>query len=379
MAYGLPMLKKLSLSKSHKVAVMAGDGVGREVMPEALKVLDAVCRLTGIELEYDHIDWPSCDYHARHGRMMPDHWKEVLQHKDAILFGTVGRPDTVADTVSSAQSVMKFRRELAQYVHLRPARLMAGVASPLGHREPGVIDMVVVRETTEDQHAPVGGVAFEGMPHELVVQQSMLTKAGTDRVLKYAFELARSRSAKQLTVATKSNIPSIGMPWWEAQAAAMARLYPDVHWNREQIEILVSQFVQAPHRFDVVVASNLFGEILADLASTCTGTLGIAPSAYLNPERAYPSLFEPAHGPAPAIAGRNIANPVAMVWAGALMLDFLGHHQGSGRLAHDLILQAIESTLRLGPHTADLGGTALTTEVGTAIAAQLGAPGATLY
>ncbi|MFL9964511.1 tartrate dehydrogenase [Paraburkholderia sediminicola] len=359
------------MSKKYRIAVIPGDGIGGEVMPEAIRVLDAVKQRFGIELEYQHIEWASCAYYAKHGKMMPDDWKTQLQSADAILFGAVGWPDTVPDHISLWGSLLKFRREFDQYVNLRPARLFAGVPSPLAGRKAGDIDFWIVRENTEGEYSSVGGVMFEGTEREFVLQESVFTRHGSERVLKFAFDLAQRRERKKITVATKSNGIAISMPWWDKCAAGIAAQYPDVTWDKQHIDILCARFVLNPDRFDVVVATNLFGDILSDLGPACTGTIGLAPSGNLNPDRKFPSLFEPVHGSAPDIAGKNIANPIAMIWSAAMMLDFLGNSTGKERDAHDAILAAIEATLIEGPHTGDLGGNANTTEVGKAIAAKL--------
>ena len=352
-----------------KIAAIPGDGIGKEVMPEGLRVLDAAARRFGIALDYHPIEWASCDYHQQHGQMMPSDWKAQLQGMDAIYFGAVGWPATVADNVSLWGSLLKFRREFDQYINLRPVRLFDGVPCPLVDskgrpRQPGDIDFFIVRENTEGEYTKLGGIMYEGTEREIVIQENVFSRFGTDRVLKYAFELAQSRPRRHLTVATKSNGIAISMPWWDSRADAVHALYPQVTVDKQHIDILSARFVLQPTRFDVVVASNLFGDILSDLGPACTGTIGLAPSANLNPERRFPSLFEPVHGSAPDIYGQNIANPVAMIWSGALMLDFLGH-----RAAHDAIVAAIEQVLVAGPRTPDLGGAASTTEMGQAIAA----------
>ena len=354
---------------SFNIAVIAGDGIGKEVMPEGLRVLDAAARRFGIALHYKHIEWSSCDYYAEHGKMMPDDWKAQLAGVDAIYFGAVGWPEAVADHISLWGSILKFRREFDQYINLRPARLFEGVPCPLANRKPGDIDFMIVRENTEGEYSSVGGVMYEGTEREVVMQQSVFSRHGTDRLLKFAFELARKRERKHLTVATKSNGIAISMPWWDGRAAEIAAGYPDVRWDKQHIDILSARFVLQPQRFDVVAASNLFGDILSDLGPACTGTLGLAPSANLNPERSFPSLFEPVHGSAPDIYGKNIANPIGMIWSGALMLDFIDQSGTVGRQAHDAILAAIEQVLAEGPRTPDLGGSASTTEIGKAIAA----------
>jgi tartrate dehydrogenase/decarboxylase / D-malate dehydrogenase len=295
--------------------------------------------------------------------MMPDDWKAQIGGMDALLFGAVGWPDAVPDHVSLWGSLIKFRREFDQYINLRPARLFDGVPCPLVGRKAGDIDMLIVRENTEGEYSAVGGVMFGGTEREFVAQQSIFTRIGSERLLNYAFELARTRQRRHVTVATKSNGISISMPWWDERAAEAAARHPDVTWDKQHIDILTARFVLQPQRFDVVAATNLFGDILSDLGPACTGTIGIAPSANLNPERKFPSLFEPVHGSAPDIYGRNIANPVAMVWSVAMMLDFLGH-----RDAHDAIVRAVEGVLRDGPRTGDLGGQADTTTMGKALA-----------
>jgi tartrate dehydrogenase/decarboxylase/D-malate dehydrogenase len=354
-----------------RIAVIAGDGIGREVMPEGLRVLEAAARRFNLPLEFTHFDWAHCDYYLQHGQMMPDDWKAQLQDMDAIYFGAVGWPATVPDHVSLWGSLLKFRREFDQYINLRPVRLFEGVPCPLAGRKAGDIDYFVVRENTEGEYTNLGGVMYAGTEREIVIQESVYSRHGTDRVLKYAFELAQSRNRKHLTVATKSNGIAISMPWWDGRADAMAKGYPEVTVDKQHIDILSARFVLQPGRFDVVVASNLFGDILSDLGPATTGTIGLAPSANLNPERTFPSLFEPVHGSAPDIYGKNIANPVAMIWSGALMLDFLGRGDVRFRQAHDAIVQAIEVALITGPRTPDLGGNASTQEMGAAIAARV--------
>ncbi|OYT88000.1 MAG: tartrate dehydrogenase [Burkholderiales bacterium PBB6] len=352
-----------------RIAVIPGDGIGKEVMPEGLRVLQAAAQRFGLPLELTHIDWASCEYYQQHGAMMPADWKDQLSGMDAIFFGAVGWPATVPDHISLWGSLLKFRREFDQYVNLRPVRLFEGVPCPLANRRPGEIDFLIVRENTEGEYTNLGGVMFAGTEREVVIQESVFSRHGTDRVLNYAYALADSRPRKHLTVATKSNGVAISMPWWDSRADEVGRGYPEVTSDKQHIDILTARFVLQPQRFDVVVASNLFGDILSDLGPACTGTIGLAPSANLNPERTFPSLFEPVHGSAPDIYGRNIANPIAMIWSAALMLDFLGQGAGAGRAAHDAIVKAIETVLRDGPRTPDLGGQANTTELGQAIAA----------
>ncbi|WP_336579279.1 tartrate dehydrogenase [Alcaligenes sp. CHO6] len=349
------------MSNVHRIAVIAGDGIGKEVMPEGLRILEVVARRHAISFDWKVLDWSS-DYYQKHGVMMPSDWKAQLMDTEAIFFGAMGWPDLVPDHVSLWESLFKFRREFDQYINLRPVRLMPGVRSPLAGREPGDIDFFIVRENTEGEYSNSGGIMFEGTQREVVIQESVFTRTGTDRVLKFAFELAKKRG-KHVTAATKSNGISISMPWWDSRVAAMGEHYPDVKWDKYHIDILCAHFVQHPDWFDVVVASNLFGDILSDLGPACTGTIGIAPSANLNPERVFPSLFEPVHGSAPDIYGKGIANPVGQIWSGALMLDFLGYPQAAAE-----VVQAIEQVLANGPRTPDLGGQASTAEVGAAIA-----------
>ena len=353
-----------------RIAVIAGDGIGKEVMPEGIRVMQAAASRFGIDLQFDHFDFSSWDYYERHGQMLPDNWKEQIGGHDALYFGAVGWPQKIADHVSLWGSLLLFRREFDQYVNLRPARLMPGVIAPVvrrdgSRREPGEIDMFIVRENTEGEYSSIGGRMFAGTEREIVMQETVMSRVGVDRVLRFAFELARSRPKKHLTSATKSNGIAITMPYWDERVEEMAKAYPDVRVDKFHIDILTAHFVQRPDYFDVVVASNLFGDILSDLGPACTGTIGIAPSANLNPDRRFPSLFEPVHGSAPDIAGRGIANPIGQIWCGAMMLDFLGH-----RDAHDAVLRAIERVLEPGagaPRTPDLGGTAATADVGRAI------------
>jgi len=352
---------------THRIAVIPGDGIGKEVVPEGLRVLDAAARRFGIELAFDQFDFASCDYHAKHGRMMPEDWKDRIGGHDAIYFGAVGWPATVPDHVSLWGSLLLFRREFDQYINLRPVRLMPGVPCPLANREPGDIDFYVVRENTEGEYSSVGGKMFAGTEREFVLQESIFTRTGVDRVLRYAFELANSRPKRHLTSATKSNGIFISMPYWDERVAEIARDYPDVEVDKFHIDILTAHFVRNPHWFDVVVASNLFGDILSDLGPACTGTIGIAPSANINPERRFPSLFEPVHGSAPDIAGKGIANPIGQIWCGAMMLDHLGYPQ-----AHDAIVAAIEEVTAQGPRTPDMGGAANTADVGRAVEQALG-------
>lgn len=346
----------------YRIAVIAGDGIGKEVMPEGLKALDAVARRFGIDFSFDHFDFASCDYYQQHGQMMPDNWKDQIGGHDAIFYGAVGWPDTVPDHISLWGSLLLFRREFDQYINLRPVRLMPGVPSPLANRKPGDIDFYVVRENTEGEYSSIGGKAFPGTDREVVIQESVFTRHGVDRVLRYAFELSMKRK-KQLTSATKSNGIFISMPYWDERVVAMEPAYPEVAVKKFHIDILTAHFVRNPDWFDVVVASNLFGDILSDLGPACTGTIGIAPSANINPAGDFPSLFEPVHGSAPDIYGKGIANPIGQIWSAAMMLEHLGRKD-----AHDALLKAIETVTEQGPRTPDMNGSATTVDVGNAIA-----------
>ncbi|MCA0275786.1 MAG: tartrate dehydrogenase [Proteobacteria bacterium] len=350
--------------KTLRIAVIAGDGIGKEVIPEGLRVLEAAASKFKIDIGFDVFDFASCDYYLKHGTMLPEDWKARIGGHDAIFFGAVGWPDTVPDHVSLWGSLLQFRREFDQYVNLRPVRLMPGVRSPLAGRKPGDIDFYIVRENTEGEYSSIGGRMYPGTEREVVIQETVMSRIGVDRILRYAFELAKRRDARHLTSATKSNGISITMPYWDERVEEMARHYPDVRWDKYHIDILAAQFVLNPDRFDVVVASNLFGDILSDLGPACTGTIGIAPSGNINPERKFPSLFEPVHGSAPDIAGKGIANPVGQIWTGAMMLEHLGH-----RGAADAIVRAIEEVLaNEALRTRDLGGKADTATCGKAIA-----------
>lgn len=353
--------------KTYRIAIIAGDGIGKEVMPEGVRILEAAAKAFGFTVQQEWHEFASCDYYAEHGKMMPDDWKARIGNVDAIFFGAVGWPETVPDHISLWGSLLQFRREYDLYVNIRPARLMPGVPCPLAGRKPGDIDMMIVRENTEGEYSAIGGTAFPGTDREVVIQETVMTRVGTDRILKYAFDLAQSRPKKHLTSATKSNGIAITMPWWDGRVEEMAKKYPDVRTDKYHIDILTAQFVMNPDRFDTVVASNLFGDILSDLGPACTGTIGIAPSGNINPDRSVPSVFEPVHGSAPDIAGKGIANPVGQIWSAAMMLEHLGEFEAAAA-----ILKAIEATL-IDPksRTGDLGGTANTVTCGEAVEAAL--------
>ncbi|QND54663.1 tartrate dehydrogenase (plasmid) [Phyllobacterium sp. 628] len=355
------------LQNSYRIAVIPGDGIGKEVVPEGIRVLEAVAARFGIGLKLEWHDFASCDYYVKHKKMLPDDWFETLSRYDAIFFGAVGWPELVPDHISLWGSLIQFRRAFDQYVNLRPVRLMPGVPCPLVGRKPGDIDFYVVRENTEGEYSSMGGRAFAGTEREVVIQETIMTRTGIDRILRYAFDLARKRDKKHLTSATKSNGISITMPYWDERVETMGANYPDIRRDKYHIDALVAHFVLNPDRFDVVVASNLFGDILSDLGPACTGTIGIAPSGNINPTGEFPSLFEPVHGSAPDIAGKGIANPLGQIWSAAMMLDHLGHSDAASH-----IVAAMERVL-LSPagRTVDLGGTASTEVCGRAVAAEI--------
>jgi tartrate dehydrogenase/decarboxylase/D-malate dehydrogenase len=332
-------------------------------MPEGMRVLEAAGRRFGISFKWDELDW-SCERYHQTGSMMPEDGLDRIRHHDAIYLGAVGYPG-VPDHISLWGLLIPIRREFDQYANVRPVRLMPGVKSPLAGRGPSDIDMLIVRENTEGEYSTVGGLLDEGTENESAVQSSIFTRKGVDRILRYAFEAA-SRRRGLVTSATKSNGIAITMPYWDARFAAMAKEFPDIRTAQYHIDILTAQFVRNPQLFDVVVGSNLFGDILSDLGPACAGTIAIAPSANINPERKFPSMFEPVHGSAPDIFRQAIANPIGQIWSGAMMLEHLGHADAAAA-----VIEAIETVLRDGPHSRDLGGTASTTEVGQAITAAI--------
>ena len=345
--------------------MIPGDGIGKEVVPEGLRVLDAVGAKMGIDFDWTSFDW-SCETYAQTGRMMPEDGLDQLAAFDAIFLGAVGFPG-VPDHVSLWGLLIPIRRAMDQYVNLRPVRLFDGVPCPLAGRGTDDIDFWVVRENTEGEYSQIGGRIYEGTEHEMVTQNAVFTRHGTDRILRYAFDLANSRPKKHLTSATKSNGIFHTMPFWDERVAAMAPDYPDVAVDQYHIDILTAHFVRNPDWFDVVVGSNLFGDILSDLGPAVAGSIGIAPSANINPAGDRPSMFEPVHGSAPDIAGQGIANPIGQIWAGAMMLDHLGHAE-----AGQTVIAAIERVLKDGKRlTPDLGGSATTEQLGKAIAADL--------
>jgi tartrate dehydrogenase/decarboxylase / D-malate dehydrogenase len=339
-----------------KIALIPGDGIGKEVVPEGVRVLEYLSSRFHFELEYEEFPY-SCVYYLKHGVMMPPDGLERLKAFDTILLGAVGDP-TVPDHVSLWGLLMPLRRGFDQYVNMRPVRLLEGVASPLAGRKPADIDYVVIRENTEGEYSDIGGRLFHGTEREVVVQESIFSRKGVDRIMRFAFELARSRPAKHLTAATKSNGIKYTMPFWDDRFEAIGKEYPDVRRDKFHIDILTAHFVLHPQWFDVIVATNLFGDILSDLGPATAGGMGIAPSANLNPEKQFPSMFEPVHGSAPDIAGKGIANPIATLWSVQMMLDFLGLHKAAKSL-----MAAIEAATAEGTVTPDLGGKANTGQV----------------
>ena len=350
------------MDRTYKIAAVPGDGIGRETVPEGLRVLDAAATRFGFRLQTTDYDW-SCERYIKQGAMMPDDGLDQLRQHDAVFLGAVGWPN-VPDHVSLWGLLIPIRRGFDQYANIRPCKLMPGARTPLAGRTEKDIDFYVVRENTEGEYSSLGGRLFEGTDREFVTQQSVFSRQGTDRILRYAFELAMKRPRRKLTSATKSNGITITMPYWDERFAAMAKHYPDVSTDQYHIDILCAHFVQHPDWFDVVVGSNLFGDILSDLGPAVAGSIGIAPSANINPERTHPSMFEPVHGSAPDIAGKHICNPIGQVWCGAMMLEHLGEAEAGAA-----IVQAIETLLRDGgPRTRDMGGQAGTEDVGKALA-----------
>ncbi len=346
---------------SYKIAVLPGDGIGKEVVPEGIRVLEAVGRKFDFKFTWQEYDW-SCETYHKTGRMMPEDGIDRMSDSDAIYLGAVGYPG-VPDHISLWGLLIPIRREFHQYVNLRPCRLFHGVPCPLVGRQPGDIDMLIVRENVEGEYSEIGGRLYEGTENEVVMQESVFTRMGVDRILKYAFELAEKRPRKHLTAATKSNGIIHTMPYWDERLAVMGESYPGVVWDKYHIDILTANFVSHPDWFDVVVGSNLFGDILSDLGPAITGTIGIAPSGNINPEKKHPSMFEPVHGSAPDIAGRGIANPIGQIWSGAMMLNHLGEPAAGAA-----IVDAVETVLEDGAcRTRDMGGQATTSELGQAV------------
>ncbi len=339
---------------TYKIALIPGDGIGREVIPEGVRAIEALAQAFDFDCTFTEFPF-SCAYYLEHGEMMPEDGIEQLCPFDAILLGAVGDP-AVADHVSLWGLLLPIRRRFDQYVNLRPVRLLKGISSPLANRGPEDIDFMVVRENTEGEYSNTGGRMFENSERECVIQESVFTRVGVDRIIRYACELAMQRPAHHLTSATKSNGISYTMPFWDERFAAVGSEFPDLRRDQFHIDILTAHFVQHPDWFDVVVGSNLFGDILSDLGPAIAGGIGIAPSANINVDRTYPSMFEPVHGSAPDIAGQGIANPIATLWSVQMMLEFLGE-----KTAADALMKAVETVTEKKQFTPDLGGTETTT------------------
>jgi tartrate dehydrogenase/decarboxylase/D-malate dehydrogenase len=351
--------------KTYRIAVIAGDGIGKEVVPAGMEVLRMAAGQGGFTCDFVDIPW-GCDYYLQTGRMMDADGVAQLMAFDAIYLGAIGDP-RVSDAVSARELILPLRQRLGQYVNLRPMRLMPGITSPLANRGAADIDMICVRENSEGEYCGIGGRLHGGTAQELAEQTGVFTRHGIERIARYAFRLAETRPRKMLASATKSNALQHAMVLWDEVVADVAREFPHVELKKYHVDALCARMVTHPHTLDVIVASNLFGDILTDIGSAISGSLGVAPGGNINPDRTTPSMFEPIHGSAPDIAGKGIANPIAAIWAGAMMLDHLGE-----RAAHDRILKAIETVLAEGSvKTPDLGGRAGTADMSKAIAAAM--------
>ena len=358
--------KNQTASNSMKIAVVPGDGIGNEVVPEGIRVLEAVGTRFGLAYSWDTYDW-SCQRFAKTGAMMPADGLEQIRRHDAIYLGAVGYPG-VPDHVSLWGLLIPIRRGFQQYINLRPVRLFAGLKSPLADRKPGDINYWIVRENNEGEYSSIGGRMYEGTEMEAAIQQAVFSKKGCDRVMRYAFELAKKHGLKSVTSATKSNGISISMPYWDERFAAISKEYPATKTNQFHIDILTAHLVRNPDWFDVIVGSNLFGDILSDLGPATTGTIAIAPGGNINPEREFPSMFEPVHGSAPDIAGKGIANPIGQIWSGAMMLEHLGHGEAAAAIVRAIEVLFAETDVR----TRDMGGKATCRELGDAMVELVG-------
>ena len=355
----------VGMTTTHRIALIPGDGIGTEVCPAACAVLDAVGRRHAVSFRYDELDW-SCARYLAEGAMMPADGLDRVRGHDAVFLGAVGAPG-VPDHESLWGLLIPIRRGFGQYVNLRPIKLFEGVPGPLAGARPADIDFVVVRENSEGEYSEIGGRMNRGRPEELAVQETVFTRRGVSRIVDYAFDLAERRR-RGLTSATKSNGIVHTMPFWDEIVAERAAEHPAVRWHPEHIDALCAKVVLDPGRFDVIVASNLFGDILSDLAAAVAGSIGMAPSANIDPTREFPSMFEPVHGSAPDIAGRGVANPVGAIWTAALMLEHLGHAEAAAE-----VVDAIAAVLARGDvRTPDLGGTSTTAELTRAIIDVLG-------
>jgi tartrate dehydrogenase/decarboxylase/D-malate dehydrogenase len=352
-------------ARRHRIAVIAGDGIGREVIPAALSILEGAAKGAGVQLDTTEFPW-GCDFYRSTGRMMDKDGLEKLRAFDAIFLGAVGTPG-VPDHISVWELILPIRQRFDQYVNLRPMRLLPGVSGPLAGRRPADIDMVCVRENAEGEYCGAGGRLYVGTPSEVALENAVFTRQGIERIVRYGFETATRRPRRLLASATKSNALRHSMVLWDEVVEALAPEFPSVTLRKYHVDALAARMITHPQTVDVIVASNLFGDILTDLGAAISGSLGVAPGANINPERRYPSMFEPIHGSAPDIAGKGIANPVGAIWAGALMLDHLGEHQ-----IHERVLNAITKVLDRGEvRTPDLGGQATTAEVAKAVRSAL--------
>jgi tartrate dehydrogenase/decarboxylase/D-malate dehydrogenase len=355
----------MTTTRTHTIAVIAGDGIGREVIPAGIAAIEAATRGSNVSVSFTDLPW-GCDYYLRYHRMMDDDGFERLEKFEAIYLGAIGDP-RVADHIAVWDLLLPLRQRFQQYVNLRPMRLLPGLASPLANRGPADIDMICVRENTEGEYAGLGGRIHVGTPNEVAEQSSLFTRHGIERILRYGFEVASKRPRKILASATKSNALRHSMVFWDEVAETVSKDYPSVEYRKYHVDAIAARMVTHPATLDVIVASNLFGDILTDIGSAISGSLGIAPGANINPERHFPSMFEPIHGSAPDIAGRGIANPIGAIWAGAMMLDHLGH-----RDLHDRILGAVERVVASGhTRTPDLGGQATTKQMADAVVAEI--------
>ena len=349
--------------KTHRIAVLAGDGIGKEVIPAGIAVLKAAA--SGFALEFNEFPW-GCDFYLKTGRMMDADAVDQLMKFDAIYLGAIGDPK-VPDYISAGELLLPLRRRLVQYVNLRPMRLLPGITSPLAGRGAADIDIMCVRENSEGEYCGIGGRVHAGTPDELAEQTGVFTRRGIERIARYAFKLAQTRPRKMLASATKSNALQHSMILWDEVVQGVAKEFPDVEYRKYYVDAIAARMVTAPQTLDTIVCSNLFGDILTDIGSAISGSLGIAPSGNINPERTAPSMFEPIHGSAPDIAGKGIANPIGAIWAAAQMFDHLRHRE-----VHDRILGAVERVLAKGTvKTPDLGGNATTRQLSDAIVAEI--------
>ena len=353
--------------KTYRIATIPGDGIGKEVIPAGQRVMEAIAASSGFAFEFETFDWGG-DYYRRHGVMMPEDGLAAIRDKDAILFGSAGDPD-IPDHITLWGLRLKICQGFDQYANVRPTRILPGIESPLARCSPGDLDWVIVRENSEGEYSGVGGRVHQGHPIEAATDVSIMTRAGVERVLRFAFRLAQSRPRRQLTVVTKSNAQRHAMVMWDQIAAEVAREFPDVRWDKELVDAMTARMVNKPKSLDTIVATNLHADILSDLAAALAGSLGIAPTGNIDPERRYPSMFEPIHGSAFDIMGKGLANPIGTFWSVVMLLEHLGENDAAARL-----MAAIERvTADKSLHTGDLGGTARTADVTEAVCKALAA------